>query len=92
MGDKARCCKPAIMGFTDMIAAIWTPGCSVLDLLQTDPKYQQRGVVGLLVQRGLDVTEQLCIPACLESPAKLGLSYDFTARPGEFRLLPRLCV
>ncbi|EXJ70812.1 uncharacterized protein A1O5_05802 [Cladophialophora psammophila CBS 110553] len=39
----------------------------LLDLLQTDPKYQGRGAGGMLIKWGLDIADELHLPAYLES-------------------------
>ncbi|EXJ54247.1 hypothetical protein A1O7_09584 [Cladophialophora yegresii CBS 114405] len=39
----------------------------LLDLLQTDPKYQGRGAGGMLIKWGLDIADALGLPAYLES-------------------------
>lgn len=39
----------------------------VLDLLQTDPKFQGRGAGGMLIKWGLDIADERHVPAYLES-------------------------
>ncbi|OAL23737.1 hypothetical protein AYO20_10883 [Fonsecaea nubica] len=53
----------------------------LLDLLQTDPKYQGRGAGGKLIQWGLDIADELHLPTYLESsPAAHGLYQKFGFR------------
>ncbi|KIW59092.1 hypothetical protein PV05_03567 [Exophiala xenobiotica] len=63
----------------------------LLDLLQTDPKYQGRGAGGMLIQWGLDMADQLRIPAYLESsPNAHGLYYKYGFKDiGQFTLDPK---
>ena len=50
----------------------------MLDLLQTDPKYQGRGAGSMLIQWGLDIADARHIPAYLESsPVAHGLYQKF---------------
>jgi len=39
----------------------------VLDLLVTDPKYQGQGAGSMLIKWGLDIADELHVPAYLES-------------------------
>ncbi|KIW94951.1 uncharacterized protein Z519_04931 [Cladophialophora bantiana CBS 173.52] len=53
----------------------------LLDLLQTDPKYQGRGAGGMLIKWGLDIADELRLPAYLESsPAAHNLYQKFGFR------------
>ncbi|KIW25934.1 uncharacterized protein PV07_09068 [Cladophialophora immunda] len=63
----------------------------LLDLLQTDPKYQGRGAGGMLIRWGLDVADELHLPAYLESsPAAHNLYQKFGFRDiDKFTLNPK---
>jgi predicted N-acetyltransferase YhbS len=63
----------------------------VLDLLQTDPKHQGRGAGSILIRWGLDLADQLRVPAYLESsPAahKLYVKHGFRD-VGQFTMDPK---
>ncbi|KIX05194.1 uncharacterized protein Z518_06066 [Rhinocladiella mackenziei CBS 650.93] len=63
----------------------------LLDLLQTDPKYQGRGAGGMLINWGLDVADELHLPAYLESsPVAHRLYQKFGFQDiGELQLDPK---
>ncbi|KAJ9494083.1 hypothetical protein H2202_010390 [Exophiala xenobiotica] len=94
MGGKAYCCK--LMGSHPLFVCTayvdrFLSSYSVLDLLQTDPQYQGRGAGGMLIQFGLDMADQLRVPAYLESsPNAHGLYYRYEFRDiGQFTLNPK---